>query len=233
MKMKTNMRAVVILSVIALTIPWVQADDGTDEQEAEQAVVGANQGQAEAKIVEKFSGLAGDDTETLVDSLRTGSSIDYVVQVEVPVVDDEGNPVMVEVQNEDGSVSLVQKTEIVDQTITAENTVGAMGYGGVVLSLGLAQATLPEGAEYKEIVEALFDAETGEGILDMRASKMGWGQIYAAYDLKVGEVMRQVHSARPDKPERAMKPEKAEKPVKPERPVKPEKPVKPSKPVKP
>ena len=230
MKMKRYMRAVTMLSLVALLLPCAQADDAAVELEAEEAIVGGNQGQAEVKIVEKFSGFAGDDTEALVDSLRTGSSIDYVVQVEVPVVDDDGNPVMVEVQNEDGSVSQVQKTEIVDQTITVENTVGSMGYGGVVLSLGLAQATLPEGAEYKDIVKALFDSETGQGILDMRAGKMGWGQIYAAYDLKVGEIMRQVHSARPDKPERVMKPEKAEKP---ERPVKPEKPVKPAKPSKP
>ena len=230
MKTRTDIRTVIMLSAIALIIPCVQADDAAVEQEAVQAVVGENQGQAEAKIVEKFSGFAGDDTAALVDSLRTGSSIDYVVQVEVPVVDDDGKPVMVEVQNEDGSVSQVQKTEIVDQTITVENTVGSMGYGGVVLSLGLAQATLPEGAEYEDIVKALFDAETGQGILDMRAGKMGWGQIYAAYDLKVGEIMRQVHSARPDKPERVMKPEKAEKP---ERPVKPEMPVKPAKPAKP
>jgi len=230
MKMKKETGTVVLLAMLALLLPCAYADDAAVEQEAEQAVVEGNQGQAEAKIVEKFSEFAGDDTEVLVNSLRTGSSIDYVVQVEVPVVDEEGNPVMIEVQNEDGSVSMVQKTELVDQPMTAENTVGTMGYGGVVLALGLAQATLPEGSEYKDIVEALFDAETGAGILDMRADNMGWGQIYAAYDLKVGEIMRQVHSARPDKPERIQKPEK---PAKPARPEKPEKPVKPAKPAKP
>lgn len=241
MNTKYYKQAVVLSAALALLVPGSFAEDSSRElSEGEEKVAD--------KIEAQFIDFAGEDTETLVESLRTGEELSYVIEVEQPVFDDEGNPVLVEVVNEDGSVSEVPLTELVEETVVVENAAGPLGFGGVVLAMGLAEATLPDGSSYEDIVKALFDEETGEGILDMRADGMGWGKIYQSYDLKVGEIMSAKNSARPDKvtpaaraakPEKAARPDKIakvdrpEKPEKPEKPAKPEKPEKPEKPAKP
>ncbi|QHI69025.1 hypothetical protein [Tichowtungia aerotolerans] len=183
-------------------------------------------------IAAQFSGFLGDNAATLVDALRTGDSISYVIEVEQTVLDADGNPVLIEITNPDGTVTQVEQTELVEQTVIVENTSAPMGIGNIKLALGLAEASLPEDASYQDIVTALYDSETGNGILDMRANGMGWGDIYHSYDLKVGDVMRN-EKAKVVTAERVQKVEKAEKPEKPERIEKPEKPERPDKPEKP
>lgn len=184
------------------------------------------------KIVDQFTDFAGDDAGTVIEALRTGESLSYIIQVEVPVLDElTGEPVLVD----DGTGNLIPLVELVDQEVVVENTAGPLGFGNVTLAMALAEATLPEGASLQDIVTALFNADTTSGILDMRAAGMGWGDIYHAYGFKVGPIVSAKHFSRPDKPEVAMRgrrPDKPEKPVKVfkvERPQKPEKPVKPAK----
>jgi len=231
--MKNLMRVALVVSLV----PALYAE--TTETDVEREYLSDGQEKVIDKITADFSDFSGDETENLVASLRTGDSLSYVVEVEKPVLDEEGNPVLVEVVNEDGTVTMVEKTELVDETIVVENTAGPLGFGGVVLALGLAEATLPEGAAFEDIVKALYNSETGEGILDMRESGMGWGQIYHFYDLKVGDIMSAKKSARPEKiariqksgkPEKAGKPDRPEKPEKTQKPERPEKPEKPHKP---
>lgn len=185
------------------------------------------------KIAEQFADLAADDLKVLITTLRTGGPLSYTIEVEQPVLDDLGNPVMTEVENPDGTTSLVPLTEIVIETIEVENTLGPMGFGNIKLALGLTEATLPEGATHQDLVTALFNSDAQSGILDMRAADMGWGDIYHSFDLKVGEIMREKNAIKPDRPTTAVRANKPAKPEKPEKPAKPEKPDKPDKPEKP
>ncbi|MBT8045770.1 MAG: hypothetical protein KJN67_01265 [Pontiella sp.] len=251
MNTKSYEKAVALIAVLSMFLPVVYAETSSTERDVEQTLLSGGEGKVNDKIEGKFIDFAGDDTETLVDSLRTGDALSYVVEVEQTVLDGDGNPVLIDVVNDDGTVSQVEKTELVEETVVVENSAGPLGFGGVVLAMGLAEATLPEGSEYKDIVSALLDTEHGQGILDMRADGMGWGQIYHSFDLKVGDIMSAKNSARPEKVEKANrrikrekpvrlakvvrpdKPERPEKPAKPERPAKPEKPEKPGRPEKP
>jgi len=130
---------------------------------------------------------------------------------------------------------------------------GTMGYGNVDTALSLAQGTLATHGIHRpspEQIEAALNGgtittKTGEtialqGILQQRASGLGWGQIAKANGFKLGELKRanperghgkpDGHVAahdRPvkfDKPERPVKFERPERPVKFERPERPERP---------
>ncbi|MYM63029.1 hypothetical protein [Pseudomaricurvus sp. HS19] len=202
------------------------------------------------KIDSDFAELGDGDHEELIKTLRTGSSITVEEEIEQVVVDDAGNPVL----NDDGT----ERTELVIVETTLDTEGNALGFGEISLALGLAEAISEAGISDRELL-LLLSNDDATGILDLRADGRGWGEIFREYDLKVGDVMRNVKSNRPDaekaarierkeksqrpertekiarldKPEKPEKPERAEKPEKPEKPERPEKPEKPEKPERP
>jgi hypothetical protein len=146
------------------------------------------------KIAGQFADFAGDDAQPLVDALRNGTDLSYdvetQVEVEVPEVDADGNPVYQ--TNPDGTQVLdadgnpVQQTTIemqtVIETVVVTNTAGPMGFGNVKISMTLAEKLLAQqglDADMASISGALFgiDPATADGILELRAAGEGWGQI--------------------------------------------------------
>ena len=138
-----------------------------------------------------------------------------------------------------------------------------MGWGGVNITLALAQALVDAGTA-PDLQSALTGVATtvtnpdgttttttSGGILQMRASGMGWGQIAKKLGFNLGALISAshtdkakagaTHAAKGDKadkqkPESAGKPEhpaKIERPAKPDRVERPQKPDRPALPQKP
>ncbi|MPZ77372.1 MAG: hypothetical protein GEU77_12700 [Deltaproteobacteria bacterium] len=80
-------------------------------------------------------------------------------------------------------------------TTTEALPTGKMGYGNVKISLALAQESLRQQGIMQPTSEQLHTALVGDsttqtnGILQMRADGMGWGQIAQKYDVKLGQLM--------------------------------------------
>lgn len=158
--------------------------------------------QSQDQLIQRYTDLAGskENATSLVTGLRDGNE-----------------------------VTLKQGTSTVTFTPKTEK----MGYGNIDNTLALAEAVLGDDATPTQIKKVLnggtVNNVTFEGILDMRASGMGWGVIAQELGFKLGDVKRS-DKANPNAPsvqplakvERASRPERAERPVKPERPEKPE-----------
>ena len=169
---------------------------------------------SEQKLVEKYTDLAGSkkNSQSLVDGLRDSKKITLT----------------------DGKT-----------TTTIDPPTQKMGYGNVNLALGIAEKSLADAGITNPTTDQLKTALMGgeiktrtgtvklEGVLQMRADGMGWGQIARKLDFKVGDVAgngagkpERVSHARADKPERA---NRADRPDRPERPSRPDKPERPGK----
>jgi hypothetical protein len=133
-------------------------------------------------------------------------------------------------------------------TTTFTPRTGKLGYGNVDIALSLAKASLAENGIVKPTPEQIRAALNGgtittrsgqsvslPGVLELRASGMGWGKIAQEHGFKLGEVMRQdrhahskhdhrhhgrgdFHRAKIERPERPHKPQRPERPERPERP---------------
>ena len=228
-----------------------------DEDPEVERVLSEGESKVVAKIESDFDDLELYDTEgdSLVEALRTGGEL---AVVEKGVVDENGNPVMVDKLDEsgnpipviagegepanadgnlldaDGNIVYEQVQQIELVSVSAE----PLGMGEISLALGLADQLLEEGGDYAALVDVLTN-DGGTGILDLRQDGMGWGEIFQQYDLKVGEVMRAIKSDNGNKPDKANqanlanKPEKGTRPEKADKPEKPERPDRPEKPEKP
>lgn len=216
-------------------------------------------------IADRYADLAGspEAASALVDQLRTGGDFTVTETVTTPVLDADGNPVL----DADGNPQTTTST--VDRTLANPN--GPMGYGEVNISLALAQALLDSGA-YADLQSALTGLETtvtnpdgtttttsSGGVLAMRASGMGWGQIAKQLDFNLGTLMSAAHSnanaqarvdarsdkrvkvdhakvdhpAKPVSVARAERPERAERPQRVDRPERPERVERPTRPERP
>ena len=159
--------------------------------------------QNSGQLVERYSALAGskENASSLVTGLRDGKEV---------------------------KLTSGQTTE------TFTPSTGQMGYGNIDNALALAEASLkqhgitnPTPAQLEAALMGgkitLASGKTVElqGILQMRASGMGWGQIANSMGFKLGELKRADKADRVAKTER---PAKAEKPERPQRPDRPEKP---------
>jgi hypothetical protein len=113
-----------------------------------------------------------------------------------------------------------------------------MGYGNVKIALELAKASLAEQGIKNPTPEQIRAALNGgtitlksgkelelTGVLELRASGMGWGRIAQEYDFKLGELMRRsdVQKTSFERPDHA-RPQKLERPERPQRPERPERP---------
>jgi hypothetical protein len=175
-----------------------------------------------AKLVEEYTDLAGSEknAKSLVTGLRTDSKITLE-----PIAKD-------------------------DKTISFESPTGKLGNGNVDIALGMAEKLLsdvenPSNTDLKAALTGgtikTSDGTTVklEGVLQMRADGMGWGQIANTLGFRLGDVMRagkadsaSAAAQRADskaeklaqRPDRPVRPERVERMEKPERPMKPERP---------
>lgn len=128
------------------------------------------------KLVGEFTGLAGstENATALVNGLRTGGSITLTDPYAVPPP--PGTPA---------------------PTTTFSPGTKPMGYGNVRIALSLARVQLANQGITNPTPQQLQGALVGtsgpggttQGILEMRASGMGWGQIANSMGVKLGAVM--------------------------------------------
>ena len=181
-----------------------------------QTTATSTQPMSEQKLVQKYTDLAGSEknSRALVDGLRDSKKITLT----------------------DGKT-----------TTTIDPPTQKMGYGNVNLALGMAEKSLADAGITNPTTEQLRTALMGgeiktrtgtvklEGVLQMRADGMGWGQIANKLGFKVGEVAgnapakaeRVAHRA--DKPDRPAKVDRPDRPDRPERAARPDKPERPGK----
>ncbi|GAB3027710.1 hypothetical protein GCM10027285_07330 [Oleiagrimonas citrea] len=199
------------------------------------------------RIVTQYTTLAGSDSnaQALVDGLRNGTDI-----------------------------TLSTATTASDGTTTTSDTTftpatGAMGYGNVNISLALAQADLAAAGITDPTADQLEAALNGgtvtlddgstvdlQGVLALRASGQGWGQIAQTLGVNLGAVVSASHTthsqagmthgkpddvaakmsdhahsvasaSRPTRPDVAQRPERPDRPDRPSRPDRPERPERP------
>ena len=156
--------------------------------------------QTSSQLVERYSGLAGskENATSLVNGLRDGTEV--------------------KLASKQGSETFTPGT-------------GKMGYGNVDHALALAEASLrqngitnPTPAQLEAaLMGGQITTASGKtvellGVLSMRASGMGWGQIANSMGFKLGEIKRAEKAERVAKAQRPEKPEKPEKPARPEKP---------------
>jgi hypothetical protein len=191
MRTKTKMKVLAAATLLALA-PFARADDataGTGSLDTQVKVLdntGASRGQAQvaARIAAQFRGVAGSDANALalVNGLRNGTAATLTTTTTTKGPD--GKPV----------------TTTTTTTVTPPTK--PMGWGNVRISLALAQAQLQQAGITKPTAEQLQTALTGgtlkspsgtttqvQGVLTMRASGMGWGQIAQAQGTKLGPVL--------------------------------------------
>ena len=164
--------------------------------------------QSSAQLVERYTPLAGskENATSLVTGLRDGT--------EVKLTSGQGSE-------------------------TFKPSTGKMGYGNVDHALALAEASLKQNGITNPTPTQLEAALMGgkittasgktvelQGVLNMRASGMGWGQIANSMGFKLGELKRADKADRVAKTERPAKVERPEKPARPEKPERPDRPHK-------
>jgi len=242
-----------ISAVLAMAAPAFAKTAPTTTLADTQAVADATV--PKAQLVSRYTRLAGSEAAatTLVNDLRSGGA--FIVS----------KPVTTTTTNPDGTTTT--STSTVQQTIVNPN--GPMGWGEVNITLALAQALVDAG-KAPDLQSALTGVATtvtnpdgtqttttSGGLLQMRASGMGWGQIAKQSGFKLGALVSASHTDKAkgganhaakddkddkqkpdhaDKPEHAEKPEhpeKAERPAKPDRVEHPQKPDRPDLPQKP
>ena len=147
-------------------------------------------GKVVSKISNDFSSFLGSDATAVVAGLRNGTPIELTTTTVTPS-------------------STPGTTTTTTTTITPPT--GHMGYGNVYTSLALAKQQLADLGITQPTPEQLQAALTGgpvttgtgttatttelQGILNMRASGMGWGEIAQANGYKLGNVISQMKSA--------------------------------------
>ncbi len=170
------------------------------------------------KLVEQYADLAGSEknAKSLVTGLRTGSTI-----------------TLEPATKEEQSVSFKPRTE-------------KMGNGNINIALAIAEKSLegvkdPTNADlYAALMGGEVKTTSGtvklEGVLQMRADGMGWGQIANELGFKLGEVMRagkaesagQAAQRGDSKHEKVV--QRADRPSRPDRVDRPDRPMKPDRP---
>ncbi len=225
MKTPYLFRVSVMLALGACTLaPFARADadDAIKEETTTFDADASTQGGAKVTdaMADEFTTFAGSEANAraLVTGLRTGDEVTLTSTV-------------------NGQV----------ETTTFTPSTGLKGYGNVFISLALAQQELaaqgvtpPTSAEVEAalnggniIVGTGANAKTVQlsGVLVLRASGEGWGQIAHQLDVKLGRVVSDLHEANEridrdaGKPDHDVVPDKIDRPEHPERIDRPDPPV--------
>ncbi len=128
------------------------------------------------KIESDFANFLKNTDGNLVMALRNGGEWNYTTTTT------------------DANGVTTQSTKAVDFSTVKS---GKMGWGELKIALALAQSQYDYSPTSQELHTTLMGDENTQGILQMRADGMGWGEIAHHYDLKLGEVMRGVNSKNP------------------------------------
>jgi len=166
-----------ILIFTTLSISLAMAEPVSTTAEISTNPTPATASIPESKLVSSFTPMAGstENSTSLVKGLRSGTPIVLTSPSSTP-----GAP---------------------ENTVTFNSPTRPMGYGNVRIALSLAKTQLAsEGITQptpEQLQGALIGTQTGiagstttqQGILQMRASGMGWGQIANSMGVKLGTVM--------------------------------------------
>ena len=113
----------------------------------------------------------------------------------------DSKQVVNDLRNGQWTTTTTDPTTNTTTTTTEALPTGKMGFGNVKISLALAQESLRQQGIMQPTSEQLHTSLTGgqmvpgdsttttNGILQMRAEGMGWGQIAQKYDVKLGQLM--------------------------------------------
>lgn len=185
-KTKTLLAAALSLALFA-AVPAFAQDTTTDDTVETDASV------PKTRLVERYSGSEGfpEDASDIVTDLRTGGEFTVETTTTKPVLNADGT----QATNPDGSL----KFETVTTTETIENPNGPMGWGGVNITLAMAEKLISSG-KAESLEEALMGTpdvtnadgtvtEGTDGLLQMRADGMGWGKIAKELGFKLGSVV--------------------------------------------
>lgn len=177
--------ALAVLLLAGVPAAFAEDKDDLDLQECsaqiDAAVKTQNEAEITAKIAEKFTTLAGSENNAtaLVAGLHAGTNVTLNTTVNGEIV-----------------------------TTTFMPSTGQQGFGNVYISLSLAQAefaklsiTNPTPTQLEAVlnggaITTTSGTVTVAGILALRESGQGWGQIAKTLDLKLGPVVREAHAAR-------------------------------------
>lgn len=179
--MKAKLIVALAVSLFAAAVSAAESDDARlTAQAAQMDSYAASRGQAAVttKTATDFSGYYGqDNAQALASGLRSGSQISLTTTAP------------------DGSVS----------TATFTPPTRPMGNGNVFISMSLAQQRLTAAGITQPTAQQIQAAMTGgplvsggqpvQGVLQMRADGMGWGQIAHAMGTKLGPVVSGIKSA--------------------------------------
>lgn len=239
--------AALSVPLFAVALPTFAQDSTTDTETVAKASV------PKERLVDRYSELAGSEAaaDDIVSDLRSGGDFSVTTTETRPVLNADGT----QATNPDGT----PKTETVTVERSITNPNGPMGWGEVNITLGMAEKLVASG-EFADLESALVGGADitnadgtvtagADGILQLRADGMGWGQIAKEYGFKLGSVLgngkastsadtataakvrgsseRIAKTERVAKVERAAKierPERVERPAKLERPERPQKP---------
>ena len=183
MNMKANFIGIIgalVLGAAASAVSAAESNAGLTTQAARMDRYAASSGQAAVtgKTATDFGSFYGqDNAQALAGGLRSGSEISLTTRAP------------------DGSAS----------TATFTPPTGSMGNGNVYISMALAQQRLTAAGIAQPTAQQIQAAMTGgplvpggqpmDGVLQMRASGMGWGQIAHSIGVKLGHVVGGMKSA--------------------------------------
>lgn len=178
--MKAKLIGVVAAVILGAAAGAVSAADSLTTQAVQMDRYASSSGQTAVigRTAADFSSFYGQgNAQSLAGGLRSGSEISLTTQAP------------------DGSVS----------TATFTPPTGSMGNGNVYISMALAQQRLTAEGITQPTAQQIQAAMTGgplvsggqpvQGVLQMRASGMGWGQIAQAMGTKLGPVISGMKSA--------------------------------------
>lgn len=115
----------------------------------------------------------------------------------------DSQQVVTDLRNGQWTTTVVPDGSTTPVTTTEALPTGEMGWGNVRISLALAQHSLSQQGIYQPTQQELYIALMGgetvsgsyNGVLQMRADGMGWGEIAKEYGVTVGELMGRASSA--------------------------------------
>ncbi len=178
--MKANFIGIIVALMLSVAAGAVFAADDLTSQATQMDRYASSRGQATVigKTAADFSSFYGqDNAQSLASGLRSGREISLTTRTQ------------------DGSTST---------TIFTPPT-GNMGNGNVYISMALAQQRLTAAGIAQPTAQQIQAAMVGgplvsggqpvDGVLQMRASGMGWGQIAHSLGVKLGHVISGMKSA--------------------------------------
>jgi|GEM_PF-2305277 len=118
---KTNLACLLSLAMIGAPATALQAEELEPAVPVEDtATLSTGEQKVVQNIASDFEEFAGADSEKLVEQLRNGEDLSYDVEVEQVVVDENGDPVLVEAVDENGDIIMVPVTDETGEPVLVE-----------------------------------------------------------------------------------------------------------------